>query len=183
MRSFIAIKLENRVTSAIKEIQQKLKKTNPNIKFVHPENIHLTLKFLGEISNKQTPTIKRALSLTAENFHMFKITLSKIGFFPNNSSPKILWIGIKNSKEINSLVEKLNSVLSKFGFDNENRPFKAHITIARIKNRNELNKSAVAAINEFNQEMFVDKITLLKSTLTKGGPVYEELYEINLKTI
>ncbi|MDP8260609.1 MAG: RNA 2',3'-cyclic phosphodiesterase [Candidatus Gygaella obscura] len=184
MRSFIAIELDKKTIAVIKEIQKELKKSCNSLKLIKPKNIHITLKFLGDINEKQYLKIKSILSSTAKEFSWFKLNISKIGCFPNYNSARIVWLGIENEKHLSSMAGEISSKINKTIDTKDNRPFKTHITIARLKNKSkDINKELFFKLTKINCTMNVDKIALIKSTLTTQGSIYEKLYEVNLKTI
>lgn len=187
MRTFIAIALPPEIRDYLTGIQKELKQCRADAKWVQPENIHLTLKFLGERDEKKVEKIKEALQETAKDKNCFSIRLFNIGAFPKIDSPRVIWAGIdRGEKEAEEIAYELEEKISRIGIPKEDKPFSSHITIARIKspaNRQNL----VQGLKRFSQiegkEFKVDRITLYKSTLTPKGPTYEVLKEATLKTI
>ena len=190
MRTFIAICLPQETKTFLAQLQNKLKKYNSGTKWVQPQNIHLTLKFLGEINQDQLDKIIEILVEASKAHYCFKISLSGIGAFPKAASPRILWVGLGQGKtETKAIAETLEKLLVKIGIPAEEKEFSAHITIGRVKsvtNRTSLIKELEIlnkdAGTNSNPTFTVDKITLFKSILSPTGPVYEILKELNLKT-
>ena len=184
IRTFIAIELDSSLRQALSKAQNELKTSGADAKWVRPENIHLTLKFLGPTPTDKIETICQLLQDTANQFAVFEIRLSNIGAFPKIESPRVIWIDINEGKEtLKALFKEIEAKLSPLGFPPEDRPFQTHITLARIRsplNRiNLVDKLKGIPTPALNQR--VDKITFFKSTLSPKGPIYEILKEINLK--
>lgn len=189
MRIFIAIELPKEIKDTLAKLQDKLKNTGADVKWIEPDNIHLTLKFLGEIDEQKLDKIKSILENIAKEQNQFYIRISSIGAFPKISSPRIIWAGIdKGNSETKEIVKLLEGKIEKIGIPKENRPFSSHITIARTRsgfNPDKLFEELKNFENNFEMkdtQFKVTKITLFKSTLTPKGPFYEALKEINLKT-
>ena len=185
IRSFIAIELPKEIKEDLGKIQDELKKSNADIKWVEPKNIHLTLKFLGNVDEKKLEDIKRILRNLSERYKGFFIELSRIGAFPKISSPRVIWIGIEKGKEeLSKIFLELEEQLENIGFKKEERGFSSHITIGRV--RSVLNRirliEEVKKINSLSRlSLSCNKITLFKSTLTPKGPIYEAIYQVNLR--
>lgn len=187
MRTFIAIELTQEIQGYLADIQRELKKCRADVKWVQPENIHLTLKFLGERDEKKIEKIKEIVEETAKTKTCFTVRLSNIQTFPKVGSPRIIWVGIdQGDKETQDLAYELEEKIAKIGIPKENRPFSSHITIARIRsplNRADLMQKLKTLPPCQDKALLVTKITFYKSTLTPKGPIYEVLLEANLKTI
>lgn len=191
MRTFIAIELSKETKDWIAGLQGQLKNSGADVKWVKPENIHLTLKFLGEIDDRQLNSIIGILQDSNKDRNSFYIRLSSLGAFPKINFPRVIWIGIdKGETESKQIAKDLEEELTKVGLAKEKRPYSSHITLGRVRsalNRDRLIKDLGNLANNFPQdapgtEFLVSKITLFKSTLTPAGPIYEILKEIPLKT-
>lgn len=186
LRCFIAIELENNIQDRLSELQSELRKSGADVKWVKKENIHLTLKFLGEIKQDSINKLKEALDEICIHHKNFIIALGGVGAFPKLVFPRILWVGIISGEgKIVDIAKDLENSLEKINFKKETRPFSAHITIGR--NRSNLNRIHLIEQlrknkNWGNFPMAVNKITLLKSTLTSTGPIYEPIYIKTLST-
>ena len=189
MRAFIAIELPKEIRDSLANLQDKLKSTGADVKWVEPDNIHLTLKFLGEIDDQKLDKITSILENIAKDKNYFHICISSLGAFPRISSPRVIWVGIDTGeKETKEIVKALEGKIEKIGIPKEDRPFSSHITIGRTRSALNLQKLAKGLetlesdlkikVAEFD----VTKITLFKSTLTPKGPIYEVLKEASLKT-
>lgn len=184
MRAFIAIELPQDIKTYLARIQDRLKTAGADVKWVEPKNIHLTLKFLGEIEEEKLNQICAIIKKIASCGNSFDMQISSVGAFPKISYPRVIWIGIeKGSEQIKEIAQNLENSLLSLGFQKENRPFSSHVTIGRL--RSSLNKAKlIQALTELvgnssanNPEFTVTKLTLFKSTLTPKGPIYEVLKE------
>jgi 2'-5' RNA ligase len=181
LRTFIAIELTNELHEELRILQQELKKSEIDAKWVSPENIHLTLKFLGNIDLNQAEQIKNILNEISKQSKPFYLNLSGIGVFPKLDHPRVLWVGVNEGKnESIEIAKKLEDDLEKIGFQKENRPFSPHLTLARIrssKNKDKLKELAEQTSFTSNNKVYVNKLTLFKSTLTPKGSVYSILHQ------
>jgi len=206
LRAFIAIELPQEIKDALAHIQEQLKISGADVKWVQPQNIHLTLKFLGEIDDKKLEEIISILENATQNKNPFSTRLSSLGAFPKINFPRVIWVGIdKGDAETKQIAEVLEEKIAKIGIPPETRPFSSHITIGRVRsslNREKLVKNLNDLADSFGKENFalhksladqsanlcggleflVTKTTLFKSTLTPKGPIYEALKEANLRT-
>ena len=154
-----------------------------------PQNIHLTLKFLGDIDDIKLDKIIRIIEDIAKNKNPFQIRISSIGAFPKINFPRVIWVGIdKGDSETKEIANELEEKIAKVGIPKEDRPFSSHITIGRTRsplNREKLVKDLETLASKFgeeNLEFNVTKIALFKSTLTPKGPIYEALKEASMQT-
>jgi len=178
MRCFICIEIKTpEIITKILEFQEELKSLDGKIKFVEPENIHFTFKFLGEIENSVVTEIfdvMKKISISA-----FVITIKGAGSFP-----RVIWIDISEGRdELSSIYTFLNQNLKSLGFKPENKRFSPHITIGRIKFIKD-RKSLTALLQKWQDYFFgkieVRSIQLKKSILTPKGPIYTTLEQIQL---
>lgn len=183
IRTFIAIDLDPTIRRAIEQIQDFLKKLDCHVKWVKPENIHLTLKFLGEVKLKKIDAIKQTMENILKNTESIDTELTQLGAFPSANHPRVLWAGLKDDeRRIVRLAASLEEGLGKIGFKKEQRPFSPHITIGRMRSpRNLILLSK--AISDYplpaGLTQTIQSVTLYKSTLTPQGPIYEILEEFH----
>jgi 2'-5' RNA ligase len=188
MRTFIAVEASPPLREELFSLQQELRKSSSDVKWVEPQNIHLTLKFLGDTKEEKIPEIKEALSGICLNANPFKIGFCGIGVFPKPDSPRVVWIGIKEGeKQITELAACIENDLSRLGFEPEKRTFSAHLTLGRVrseKNKNNL-KNAIAEIASYNfkNTLIIENIVLFRSELDSAGPRYTKLAEFGLSNI
>ena len=134
LRTFIAINLDPKIQQSIKYIQDRLREVDCDVRWVTPENAHITLKFLGNITIKQVDVIKQMLANLYQNIKPFKVELTQLEAFPNIDRPRVFWIGFTNSKQqLNKMATTLEKALVKIGFQGDQKPFSPHITIGRIR--------------------------------------------------
>jgi len=182
MRAFIAIDLPERIKNKIAELENDLKKCDLAFRWVKPENLHLTLKFLGDINQEQVSKIKEAITKISGEFAAFQASFNGFGFFPNERRPRIFFISIDKEELLKSIARELEEELETLGFDKENR-FKSHITLARIKDLKNIDSLKAKIKNtQLDEKLPADAIILYKSTLTKEGPIYGKIFKSNLTT-
>ncbi len=134
IRSFIAIELSPENQTKLSQIIQELKTSGADVKWVKAENIHLTLKFLGNVEQAQIEAINEILQETAGEFEKFEFQLNELGAFPRIQSPRVIWVNAQAQEGIiGKIVLKLEGSLEKLGFAKEEREFTPHITIGRVR--------------------------------------------------
>lgn len=186
LRTFIAIDVE--VGSALKKkwTELKLLLRNDSIKWVDEHTIHLTLFFLGDTPISQIEKIASHLELVISNVQSYKITLNGLGVFGNRNQPKVVWVGISESKELFKLKEIINQTILLLGYREHKENFSPHITLGRVKQI----KSSIELINyidknrlEVFQEIEIGRVIFYQSLLTPAGPIYKPLKEIKLLSL
>ncbi len=176
MRLFIAFEIPEQVKDYVIGVEEKLKNRQDNITWVKKENMHLTLKFLGEVADSKVEAIKEALG--SMKFEPFEASLSDIGAFPDFSYMRVLWIGLEPHDKINAVQQQVEEKMKAVAFPRDDR-FHPHFTMARvkfIKHKAELMEK-LKKIQIEKLSFNVSRIKLIKSTLTPKGPVYEILGE------
>jgi 2'-5' RNA ligase len=184
IRTFIAVEIPENITSGIRELQQGLKDYGIDIRWIRPENIHLTLKFLGDVEAADIDKISGAISKTVDGVASIPLKAKGVGVFPGIKSPRVLWVGLTGQLELLINLQKtLDEKLKGIGFPTEKRPFKGHLTIGRIKAKMDTKKlgGALITFRNFESETFIaDKIILFKSELKPQGAVYTNLVSESL---
>ncbi len=189
VRSFIAIELPAEVRAELASIEEKLKvRRHPFVKWVDPESIHLTLKFLGSVSGETIPEIVEAMSLVAQPVSPFTLQIGGTGAFPNWQRPQIVWVGVGGEMgRLTTLQRELESALSPLGFPPESRSFSPHLTLGRLRervtpeDRRRFGLWAQSVNFEASLSFEVNAVRLMKSQLTSSGPIYSELALVKLK--
>jgi len=189
IRSFIAIELPQETKSALSRLQEKLKsKGNILVRWVDPGNIHLTLKFLGDINPEITGRITSILEDAVRSTPPFSIELSGLGVFPNKKRVNIIWVGLGGELEkLGHLQKRIDTGLMQLGFTPEAKPFTTHLTLARVRDyvrpddRMVLGNLIEGTSFEQKCEINVNTIFLIKSQLTQEGPIYTKISSITLK--
>ena len=185
IRTFIAIKLPDDVIERLREVQTGLKREGLDIKWVRPENIHLTLKFLGDIQNSDVDAVGNALESATAPFAPLTLSAAGLGAFPSVKRPRVLWAGVRGDLEMLSrLHARLEEALSRLvGIEKENKTFKGHLTLGRIKNKvpPDAMIDAVSRYGDMASQGFVaDTLHLIKSELKPSGPVYTDLISVRM---
>lgn len=177
IRAFLAIDLDDDLKPKINKIIREFKKTDARIKYVDLVNLHLTLKFFGEIDTEGLNLLEDAIANVLGEFDSFNIKIKGCGAFPNNNRINVIWVGIDEDSIIRDMHDKLDKEFVRLGLDKD-RKFSTHLTIGRMKSAKNKNK-VKSTIEEFSDveigEMEVTKVSLKKSTLTPAGPIYEDL--------
>jgi 2'-5' RNA ligase len=179
VRAFIAVPLPSAVRATVAQFIRSLQTKIDGTKWVETENLHITLKFLGDVPFNDLPVLIKAMRRAAVLIEPFDIEISGSGAFPNVEHPKIIWVGCRQgTEELTTLATALEEEVHKIGFAQENRRFSPHLTIGRVK------ASSVPLMLSGLPASFgycsADEIVLFSSELTKRGPIYEELATVPL---
>ncbi len=184
MRSFIAIELPQFVSVALEQVQKSLRADKLNIRWVTSQNIHLTLKFLGDITAEMLEPVGRVLIEAASSCNPISLTAAGIGAFPGIKNPRIIWTGVSGDiPQLKAFQQSLEDGLAALGHAREKRAFKAHLTLGRVKGAVDPVKlnSALNRVRDFRTEPFsADRICLFRSDLKPSGPVYTKLASATL---
>ena len=184
IRSFIAIELPQEIRDTLAAIQGQLKPSQAKMRWVNPNGIHLTLKFLGNIHPAQVAEIAETAAIEIKNEPPLTLRPLGLGAFPNLRNPRVLWVGIIGEVErLGNIQTCLETGLERLGFAREQRPFRPHLTLGRLKDRRR-NQALVDAIDtlqlpEFNS-FDVAEIILYKSDLRPTGAIYTKLHRMPL---
>ncbi len=187
IRSFIGIEISLENITKLIEIQKQLSKTNADLKLVEPQNLHITLHFLGNHSRENLNRIITALTPVIVRYSVFNFRPQSLGAFPTINNPRVIWVGIGEGKDkIEEIHTTTRNILNQIGIKLEDRKYHPHITLARVKSGK--NKYLVTQfINSCKLSEFITdrakQIILFKSTLTPQGAIYEKLHIWNLKEI
>ena len=177
IRAFLAIDLDDDLKPKINKIIKEFKRIDTRIKYVELANLHLTLKFFGQIDTAGLNLLEEKIAKVVSEFEPFNIKITGCGAFPNSNHIKVIWVGIEDDSVIRDLHDKLDKEFAELGFDKD-RKFSTHLTIGRMKsakNKNQV-KSTIAEFSDVEiGEMTVNSISLKKSTLKPSGPIYEDL--------
>jgi 2'-5' RNA ligase len=188
MRCFIAIDIDENNRAALGDLQQRLKSevdiNKRDIKWVKPDNIHLTLKFLGEIGDERVVDVCNIAKEVAGRNDSFELDIESVGHFGGRSA-RVLWVGSGKGREnLLQLQKDLEQQLASAGWPPENRPFSGHLTLCRIRNPKAGIKLAQIAeqYRDFKVGfMLADSVSVYQSRLTPAGPIYTVLGEYKMR--
>ena len=185
IRSFVSIDIDDaQILSKIDSITSSLKSLGGDLRPVERENIHLTLKFLGNIGFARLDEIRNAMR--GVNFQPFPIEIMGAGAFPSLKKLNIVWVGIGEGwTRVQQVFEQTEKLLYRVGFSHETRPFSPHITIARVKTGRK--RDEIAAFLEHMRDeslgaFTVEHVRLKQSILSASGPAYSTLFEVGARS-
>lgn len=189
-RLFIAIPLPDAVIAVLDEAQRALKKVVPprTVTWVAPSNIHLTLKFLGEVPVAQRDMIAQALSRAVEEHGGLTLGTTGLGCFPNSRSPRVVWVGLGGDKDaLHQLRDSVERAIAPLGYPTENRPFSPHLTLGRV--RRDVARADAQRLGDIVHETTapravnwsVTELILFRSELKPGGADYTKLHRAPLR--
>ena len=189
VRSFIAIELPTELVKRLKDFQAGLGPGRLQyVKWVDPASIHLTLKFLGDVDPGRLEAVKESAAAAVASHSPFKLTTGRTGFFPGPQRARVFWLGLEgDTGELGRLQKDIDIAMSKLGFESENRPFTAHLTLARLREgcssaqRLEFAGLAGPALFKAGPPVQVQTVALMRSRLTPQGAVYTRLAEFALQ--
>jgi 2'-5' RNA ligase len=189
IRSFIAIELPDELKLELTRLETRLKSAKqPWVKWVNPEGIHLTLKFLGNIAADMTREITRAMEEAVQGISPFHLEVRELGVFPNLRRVQVAWVGISGEVDkLSQLQKRIETALTPLGFAPESRPFTPHLTLARLRDqaspdeRQRFGQLIASTKFEVAYTIEVDAISLMRSQLTREGAIYSQISSIKLK--
>ena len=189
VRSFIAIELPDEVKSGLVRLQAQLKTgKQPPVKWVAPDGIHLTLKFLGNVASDKINEITTAIEAAVHGIPPFQLEVKDLGVFPNLRRVQVVWVGVSgDTAQLNQLQQHIESNLAPLGFPRETRAFKPHLTLARLREQASPDERQIFGQLITNTEFTevygfsVDAINLMRSELTREGAIYSQISSAKLK--
>ena len=181
IRSFIAFDIDNElVIRRFSEVQGILTNTGADLKLVKPQNIHITMRFLGNISPRMVDPIHKEMNEVP--FTPFDVDIRGLGAFPNLRHVRVVWAGIrKGAEELRNVFEQLEPRLRRLGFKPDRRGFSPHLTLVRVRtgrHKTELIRSIEDLANYEFGIVKADSLKLKKSVLMPRGPIYSTLREV-----
>jgi 2'-5' RNA ligase len=184
IRSFLAIEIPREIQKKIEEVQEDLKSSHADVRWVNPEKIHLTLKFFGNIEESKIEPIVTSIGGPIQTTPPFLLKVRGVGAFPHLKNPRVIWMGLVDGKEVLTHFQKqLEEALEKIGFAPEERAFHPHLTLGRMKSskgREEL----IGRMEKLKEEEFgnlqIEGVVLFRSDLRPTGPIYTPLKELKL---
>jgi len=184
LRLFFAVKMPPAVRYTLAQIQNTLRETQADVKWVEIDNLHLTIRFLGSVERARLFGLQEAGRRTATTLSPFQLAIGGLGAFPEISRPRVLWIGVlRGTQEMTSLYRKLEDELRTIGFPQEERPYAPHMTLGRVRSPKNLS-SLEKEVRKFRTyqagEMEVQSFCLIRSRLMPSGPEYSVIEEFPL---
>ena len=179
IRTFIALELPPSVISMLGKVQEDLKSMGLRAKWVRPGNIHLTLKFLGNINPTDIDNIGGAMVDAVGEIETFNLVAEGIGVFPGIKRPRVIWVGLKGQVQLLFAMQRLlEDSLAALGYKKEKRPFKGHLTLGRFRQTisPDTIQQCIRKYADLSSEKFTARrIILFKSDLKPTGAVYSQL--------
>lgn len=184
MRAFIAIDLDEAIKSELSALVRRAARSRAEVRWVKLQGMHLTLKFLGEVSaDSDVARLEKALRAAVQGTERFELTLYGTGAFPDLHKPRVLWVGVKPCPALDFLQGRVESFLEQEGFPRDERPFKPHLTLGRVKGRSGL-ESALGELRKNETRTFgsmrVSRLSLFESRLKPDGAEYRVVSEIQI---
>ena len=191
MRTFIAVDFQTEILTKIERIIDYLRTQTPvdALKWVKRDNLHLTLKFIGEISPDKIYQVKALMAEALLSSTAFAVEVKGLGMYPNANNPRVVWLGIENGSGLVDTHKRLNNILSQVNIKPDTRPFSPHLTIARVKKNALPNqvKLVGGTLSQFKVGSLgitrVENIRLYQSELTPQGSIYTPLTTIALNQV
>ena len=190
LRTFIAVDIDSSILEIIHQKIKSLRKAigSSAVRWVPTSNIHLTLKFLGDVSPDSVDALTRLIHTEADSCHQFDLHIGGLGSFPNSKRPRVLFTGIQAPAELEALQRGVESATAKLGYKSESRAFSPHLTIGRV--RDNITSADQQKIRKTLEEIKidslgtarVDSVHLYKSELKPTGAVYTKLFSAPLQT-
>ena len=178
MRLFIALPFATPVKQRLGEIIADLKQFDEPVRWVKAENMHLTLRFLGDTEERLLPRLRELITTLAPRYQPVEASFSALGAFPNPRRARVIWVGLSGLPDyLYELGDEIEQAVRKLGFEPEHRRFKPHVTLGRVKRDrrlrvlpDEIERYAMSPL-----AVRLDRLTLFQSTLTPDGPIYKAL--------
>ena len=178
IRTFIAIELSDPIRAEIARIEGALKDKGGDIRWVHPENLHLTLKFLGDVDPEGIAKVKEGVRGAVQACPPFELVLSGAGAFPNPRRPRVIWVGVREEGELlRRVYRSIQHQLFRRRFPKEKKRFSPHLTVGRVRSPRGIEPVAEAlqGLEVAPLAMAVEEIVVMRSDLYPTGPVYTQL--------
>ena len=189
IRAFIALDLSSEISQRLDQISSDLKKRMPpnGVRWVPAKNIHLTLKFLGDVSTANLESLQKMIQVESEKVPPFDISVGSVGAFPNVRRPRVVWVGVTALQALPALQHNIETSANRLGYPPEDRPFSPHLTLGRV-NRNispadlQYVGQALSGYNiGFIGAVHLTEVHLYRSDLSPQGAHYTRLYSAPLK--
>jgi RNA 2',3'-cyclic 3'-phosphodiesterase len=182
MRLFVAVPIPTPARERILALLGRLREGGWPVRWVHDENLHMTLKFFGEVASERLDVIQEALRFAAAGAGALSMRLGDLGAFPSRSRPRILWVGVEAPPSLELLQDRIERGCEAIGFPPEGAPFQPHVTLGRVKEGQRLPPGGLQDHAEGLEPVsfLAEELVLYESLLTTGGPRYESRLTIDL---
>ncbi len=183
VRIFVAAALEPVLREAVVQVRSRLDSAGGALRWVRPDDLHLTLKFLGEIAEARVAGVAAAARQVAGRTEPFEITLAGIGAFPSPRRPQVVWVGVGTGADrVTSLARDLDTELHRLKFPKEGRPFRPHLTVARARHAVPDLSAALGDLDGLVLgTQIIDALCVMQSVLRPSGAVYRPVEEVRLR--
>jgi 2'-5' RNA ligase len=185
IRSFVAVDLEAPVQQAVRELQAELARIKADVRWVRPEGLHVTLKFLGSVEAARLERVRAALAAAMADQPVLHVHVHGLGAFPGWRRPRVVWVGL-HGDGMGELAARVDDALARLGFEREQRAFTPHLTLGRVNSPRgwaRLEEVCKAHLDDDCGESDIDAVTIYRSTLQRGGAVYTSLWTIPLDQV
>jgi RNA 2',3'-cyclic 3'-phosphodiesterase len=176
VRLFVALNVPSQLRQALWQTMARLRDRGLPVKWVRPEGIHLSLKFLGEVPDERESELAAALGRAAKGTRALSLALGGFGVFPDFERPRVVWAGVAGEPALEILQHRVEQEFAPLGFPTEARPFRPHVTLGRAareaRPRDFAGLEAALGGLEFEETVVVEAVDLMQSTLQPGGAVY-----------
>lgn len=184
LRTFIGVDLGKPIRDRTVALQETMARSGAEVKWVEPENLHVTLLFLGEVEDREIPRVCQIVAETTQMHAAFTMSVETAGCFPNPRRPRILWVGVgQGAQELCRLHDDLERPLEELGYRREERRYSPHITLGRVRSERPAQTIAAALARHSvwkAGEKLVEEIQVMSSELTSTGPIYTVLSRARL---
>ncbi len=189
IRAFIAIDLPPEIRQRVDQVTGQLQKRLEGVpvRWIPVENIHLTLKFLGDVSLANLEILQKIFQTEVANHHLFEFSVGGVGAFPGSRNPRVIWVGVEAPSDLTNLQRGIETAMARLGYAREDRPFSAHLTLGRVsRNASSHDLHGIGDVLETAKVGFlgvahVDLIHLYRSDLKPSGAVYTRIFSAPLK--
>jgi len=186
MRAFLGLSLPEEIRESLHRLQRDLSESQADVKWVEAGNLHVTLKFLDEITEEQRRDVEALLTRLASKESVFTLGVEEVGAFPSMSAPRVVWVGLSEGRDtVARIAQRIEEEGCAIGLRREERPFAAHLTLGRVRSsrrRQELTQRLQRVTWKPPAPWFVTSVTLYQSLLSSSGPTYHVLVEVPLRS-
>ncbi len=185
LRTFIAVEIDEGLRTAAARVAEDLQAAGAEIRWVAPPNMHVTLKFLGDVAEERIASVCDTVAEAVAGAAPFDLELRGVGAFPNAARPRTLWVGTGTGRsQLESLAGRVEAALAALGFAPENRPFQAHCTLGRVRRPTRALANLAPLLKQRADlslgQSKIHEVVVFSSRLQRGGPIYEAIRRLGL---